>query len=239
MRTTTLLCTISLVLLVVGCENFVERADVENADLRALPAEVAVAVESYTERPVLDPDSKDARKAMQVALGFFRHRGPQSVMMGETIDPALFQETHHEAQRLVGEMHGKPGAWVVENRVAIMMLNHMIPAFKERVDRRLKLGYVRLLVDNTSKEFPTIITSLETIQDEQAEVAALARRALVNLQVLELIYQRNQKQLVEHFPRAVAEVEESWSPGVTSYSGGTQRLDVAEARSRLTALAKR
>ena len=60
MRTTTLICTISLVLFVVGCENFVERDDVENADLRALPTEVATAVESYTERPVLGPDSKDA-----------------------------------------------------------------------------------------------------------------------------------------------------------------------------------
>ena len=164
----------------------------ENADLRALPAVVAVAVESYAERPVLDPDSKDARKAMQVAQGFFRHRGSQSVMMGETIDPALFQDTHNEAQRLIGEMLGKPGGEIVEEIVAEIMLNYMIPAFEEGVDSKLKLSYVRLLVDNTSKQFPTIIASLETIQDQQAEVAELARRALVNLQVLEVMHQRHQ-----------------------------------------------
>ena len=73
---------------------------------------------------------------MLLALGFFRHRGPQSVMMGETIDPALFQETHNEAQRLKGEMLAKPGREVVEQRVAMIMLNYMIPALKEGVDRQ-------------------------------------------------------------------------------------------------------
>ena len=91
MRTTTLICTLSLVLLVIGCENVVEQADVdvENADLRALPAEVAVAVESYAERLILDADSKDARKAIHMAISFSSYRGIRSARMGETIHPAL------------------------------------------------------------------------------------------------------------------------------------------------------
>ena len=231
----------SLVLLVIGCENVVERADVdvENADLRALPAEVAVAVESHAERLALEQDSKGAGKAIHMALGFSHHRGIQSARMGETIDPALFQETHNEAQRLIGEIHGKPGREIVEEIVAEIMLTYMIPAFKEGVDSKLKLSYVRLLVDNTSKQFPIIIASLETTQDQQAEVAELARRALVSLQVLEIMHQRRVKLATERMPVAVADVEKSWPPSVKTFGVGRETLDVEETRSRLTALTKR
>ena len=136
-------------------------------------------------------------------------------------------------------MRGKPGQEIVEEIVAETMLHFMIPAFKEGVDSKLKLRYVRLLVDNTSKQFPIIIASLETIQDQQAEVAELARRALVSLQVLEIMHQRNVKIVKERLPAAVADTEKSWPPRVKTFGGGRETLDVAETRSRLTALAKR
>ena len=163
-------------------------------------------------------------------------------------DEVSFAEAHNKAQKYIEMASGHPEEWIVGSLIGQTMLNWTIPYVRENVPDNVKLDYVELLVEGMSTEFPTIVTTLESVSGSKDRVKALAKKTLVNILALERIryddiskYESglNNAQLTDDQRRQlkahVLSLRTQWPPKATRTDGtfALYQPDIEAIRSRL------
>lgn len=250
MRLSTYVLTAVVLVAFMGCESVtqdsistLERALVKDADVQAAKAAF------YSQRQ-LQAES-DAGKTAQGSLSlhaFLRAAGP---LMGESAS-SIFSELHAMAQRCFVEVEGQPNQWITEGAISRYMLTFVIPYVEEGVSDDVKLDYVERMVRSMDSGFPTIVSVLESVENNKSRVQKLAYAALVNTWALEELHKErveeaktwlDHPQVSEERRRDVGDyvrnrLPQQWPPRVDRADGTLlkEQIDMGDIRSRLSVL---
>ncbi len=138
------------------------------------------------------------------------------------------------AQAVLARFEGDPLAGLAEWLVSEIVLRHVLDDPAAGRHPAMLLRYARGLVDTASPAFPTLLATLERLDGHPAEVRLLARKALINLDLMARWAAEERALAVRSgFPVD----DDGWPPIVRDVDGGYHPLDVEQTRARLRALA--